>query len=92
MAKNRYAKVLTEVRSALTAEEKQQIIWHVVEIMEQAFAVAQNEEFGHGKRRHERSRKRLADVFERYEVEKRLNDLDYADGKLEEAFKKIMER
>ena len=91
MAKNRYAKVLTEVRSALTEEEKQQIIWHVVEVIDHADAIALNRAFGFGPKRLERYRRALADVCEEFEVEKRLNDLDYADGKLEEAYKRIME-
>lgn len=91
MRKNQYAKVLQQVKSALTAEEKQQIIWHVVEVMDQANVIATHRAFGHGKKRNERRLKALADVCEEFEVEKRLNDLDYADGKLEEAYKRIME-
>lgn len=92
MGKNQYAKVLQQVKSALTAEEKQQIIWHVVEVIDHADAIAMNRAFGFGQQRIERYRRALADVCEEFEVEKRLNDLDYADGKLEEAYKKIMER
>ena len=92
MAKNRYAKVLTEVRSALTAEEKQQIIWHVVEVIDHADAIAMNRAFGFGPKRLERYRRALADVCEEFEVEKRLNDLDYADGKLAEAHRRIVEK
>lgn len=91
MGKNQYAKVLQQVKSALTAEEKQQIIWHVVEVIDHADAIAMNRAFGFRQKRIERYRRALADVCEEFEVEKRLNDLDYADGKLEEAYKRIME-
>ena len=90
--KNTYARKLTAVKSAITYTERQNIVRRCINTIFYAFAIALNEEFGFGAERIMRLKEKMEKVIEEYGILASGADTDYADGKLEEAFKKIMER
>lgn len=88
--KNAYAAKLMAAKQILRDEEKTAIIHQCVARMYQASAVALNEEFGFGEARVVRFRERLNAIIEEFGGLQKMNDVEYADTKLEERYKKIM--
>lgn len=90
--KNAFARKLTVAKQTISYAEKQNIVRRCINTIFYAFAIALNEEFGFGAGRIMRLKEKMEKVIEEYGVLASGADTDYADGKLEEAFKKIMER
>ena len=90
--KNAFARKLTVAKQTISYAEKQNIVRRCINTIFYASAVALNEEFGLGAKRLMRFKERMEKVVEEYGLLASGADTDYADGKLEEAFKKIMER
>jgi hypothetical protein len=92
MKPNAYAKKLMAAKQALSFVEKQNIVRRCIETIFYASAVALNDEFGFGADRIMRFKDALEKTVSEYGILVSEADTEYADGKLEEAFKKIMER
>ena len=88
--RNAYAAKLMAAKQILRDEEKTAIIHQCVARMYQASAVALNDEFGFGAERIVRFREKLNAIIEEFGGLQQMNDVEYADTKLEEAYKKIM--
>lgn len=88
--RNAYAAKLMAAKQILRDEEKTAIIHQCVARMYQASAVALNDEFGFGEARIVRFRERLDSIIKEFGGLQKMNDVEYADTKLEEAYKKIM--
>ena len=92
MAKpNAYARKLTAVKSAISYAERQNIVRRCINTIFYAGSVALNEEFGFGAERLVRFKEAMEKVIEEYGLLASGADTEYADAKLEEAFKRIME-
>lgn len=91
MKPSAYAKKLTAVKSAINYAERQALVHRCVTTLFQASAVALNEEFGFGADRLTRFKDAMESVIGEYGVLMHGADVDYADDKLEQAFKRIME-
>lgn len=91
MKPNAYAKKLTAVRSAINQAERQALVHRCITTIFQASAVALNEEFGFGADRLLRFKEAMERIVNEYGDLMHGADVDYADDKLEEAFKRIME-
>jgi hypothetical protein len=89
---NSYAKKLMAAKQAISFVEKQNIVRRCIETIFYASAVALNDEFGFGADRIMRFKDALEKTVSEYGILVSEADTEYADGKLEEAFKKIMER
>lgn len=90
--KNAFARKLTVAKQTISYAEKQNIVRRCINTIFYAFAIALNEEFGFGAGRIMRLKEKMEKVIEEYGVLASGADTDYADDKLEEAFKRIMER
>lgn len=92
MAKhNHYAKKLMAAKQAISYVERQNIVHRCIETIFFASAIALNQEFGFGSERIMRFKETMEKVVNEYGDLASGADTEYADGKLEEAFKKIME-
>lgn len=91
MKPNAYAKKLTAVRSAINQAERQALVHRCITTIFQASAVALNEEFGFGADRLLRFKEAMEKIVTEYGDLMHGADVDYADDKLEQAFKRIME-
>lgn len=92
MAKpNAYARKLTAVKHAVSYMERQEIVRRCINTIFYASAVALNEQFGFGSERIMRFKEAMEKVVNEYGCLADGADFDYADGKLEEAFRRIME-
>ena len=92
MAKpNAYARKLTAAKSAISYAEKQNIIRRCINTIFFASAVALNEQFGFGAERIMRFKEAMEKIVDEYGALADGADTEYADAKLEEAFKRIME-
>ena len=99
--KNAYAKKIAAAKSALKLEtqkndsrlkieERRELIHHLITTVYQASAIALHNDFGFGKDRIERFCAALNSTILEYGVWLSDTDVDYADGKLDEAYQKIM--
>lgn len=88
--RNAYAAKLLTEKKALRDEERAFIVHHCIKTFYQASAVALNEEFGFGEGRIVRFREMVDAIIKEYGGLHKMNDVDYADAKLEERYKKIM--
>ena len=88
--RNAYAVKLLAAKQILRDEEKTAIVHQCVTWMYQTSAVALNDEFGFGEERIVRFRGKLNSIIEEFGGLQKMNDVDYADAKLEERYKKIM--
>lgn len=89
--KNAYASKITAARAALKAAERSALVHRVLTTVYQASAVALNEQFGFGADRIAKYREAMEAVIMEYGDFMNETDTDYADGKLEERYKKIVE-
>lgn len=91
MKKNAYARKLTAAKSAISYVERQNIVRRCIDTIFYASAVALNDEFGFGAERIMRFKEAMEKIIDEYGALASGADTDYADGKLVEAFKRIME-
>lgn len=89
---NAFARRLVVAKEVVSYNAKQAIVRRCINTLFYASAIALNEEFGLGAKRLMRFKERMEKVVEEYGLLASGADTDYADDKLEEAFKKIMER
>lgn len=89
---NAFARRLVAAKEVVSYKAKQEIVRRCINTIFYASAVALNEEFGLGAKRLTRFKDALERVVGEYGVLASGADTDYADDKLEEAFKRIMER
>lgn len=87
---NAYAVKLLAAKRALKDEERAFIVHHCIKTFYQVSAVALNEKFGFGEGRIVIFREAVDAIFREYGGLQKMNDVDYADAKLEERYKKIM--
>ena len=88
--RNAYAAKLMATKQILKNEERAALVRRCLTTIYQAAAVALNDEFGFGAERIVRFREKLNSTIEQYGALLEGTDADYADGKLEEAYEKIM--
>lgn len=89
-AKNAYAARIMATKAALKTAERRELIHHLITTIFQASALALHNDFGFGKDRIEKFRTALDSTILEYGVWLSDTDVDYADGKLEEAYQKII--
>lgn len=89
---NAFARRLVVAKEVVSYNAKQILVRRCINTIFYASAIALNEEFGLGAKRLMRFKDALERVVGEYGVLASGADTDYADDKLEEAFKKIMER
>lgn len=89
--KNAYAAKIQMARMALKAAERREVIDRTVDILHKVSVVALNRAFGFGGVRAGRYQATLEQVLVEYGALQDSVDLDYADGKLDAEYKKIME-
>ena len=87
---NAYAAQLMAAKAAMTQEAKRALVGRCITTIFQASAIALNDEFGFGAERIERFREKLNRTIEEYGTFLDDTDVDYADGKLEEAYLRIV--
>ena len=90
MPKNAFAAKMMAAKAALSMQERQALIHRVLTTVYQASAVALHEEFGFGPGRIERFKDAMEAVILEYGDLLSGTDADYADGKLEEQYNKIV--
>ena len=90
--KNAYAAKLMAAKAAMSQDEKRALIRRILTTIRQAEAVALNDEFGFGAKRFERFCRRMEAVFDQYGDFLDDIDADFADGKLEAAYKRIVDK
>lgn len=90
MARNAYAMQMLAAKSALQREERKALVHRCLTTIYQASAIALNDEFGFGAERITRFRDAMESIILEYGVEMDNTDTEYADGKLEEAYLRIM--
>lgn len=88
--KNAYAAKIRTAHALLKNEERKKIVHQILTTVYYASAVALNEQFGFGADRIAKYREAMEAVIMEYGDFMNETDTDYADGKLEERFKKIM--
>lgn len=88
--KNDYAKRLLKQRNILRGQEKRELISSVVDVLHKIYAVELNELYGFGRERIEQLQKSVDDDFLEWEALQEGADWDFADGKLDERYEKIM--
>ena len=91
MKPSAYAKKLTAAKSAISHLERQALVHRCITTIFQASAVALNEEFGFGADRISRFQVAMEKIVSEYGDLMHGADVDYADDKLEEAYRRIME-
>lgn len=89
---NAFARRLVVAKEVVSYNAKQAIVRRCINTIFYAFAIAINEEFGFGAKRIMRLKEKMEKIVEEYGLLASGADTDYADDKLEEAFKRIMER
>lgn len=87
---NAFAVKIAAAKAALTDKERKAVVHRCITTIFQASAVALNEEFGFGPERIIRFRNMVEQAITEYGGLMNDTDVDYADGKLEEAYKRIM--
>lgn len=90
MVKNAYAVKLMAAKGAVSRAERAAIINRCITTVFQASAVALNEQFGFGPERIARFRESMERTINEYGVMLDAADADYADGKLEQRYRRIM--
>ena len=90
MGKNAYAAKMMAAKAAMSQDQKKALIHRCLTTIYQASAVALNNEFGFGPDRITRFREAMENVINEYGVEMQETDAEFADGKLEEAYLRIM--
>ena len=88
--RNAYAAKLMAVKGAVTAHQRAALVHRCLTTAYQASAVALHEVYGFGPDRIERFRDAMEAVILEYGDLMDNVDADYADGKLEERYRKIM--
>lgn len=88
--KNAYAAKIQARRVHLRNEERADLINRILTTVYQASAVALNEQFGFGADRISRFREAMEKTIVEYGALLDSTDTDYADGKLEQRYKQIM--
>ena len=88
--KNAYAAKIRVARAALRAAERREVIDRTVAIMFKVSVVALNSAFQFGGVRAERFRNTLENVLLEYGALQDSADVEYADSKLDSAYKQIM--
>ena len=88
--KNAYAAKLQAKRVHLRNSERAELIHRILTTVYQASAVALNEQFGFGADRIEKYREALDATICEYGELGNGADWDYADGKLEQRYERIM--
>lgn len=88
--RNAFAAKMMAAKAALSMQERQALIHRVLTTVYQASAVALHEEFGFGPERITRFRETMEAVIMEYGDLLSGTDADYADGKLEEQYNKIV--
>lgn len=90
MPRNQYAAKIVAAKAAMKQEERAALVRRCLTTIYQAAAVALNDEFGFGAERIVRFREKLNSTIEEYGDLLNDTDAEYADGKLEEAYRRIM--
>ena len=88
--KNAYAAKIQVARAALRAAERREIIDRTVDIMLKVGIVALNSAFQFGGIRAERYRAAMENVLLEYGALQDSADVEYADGKLDLEYRRIM--
>ena len=88
--RNAYAAKLMAAKGAVTAHQRAALVHRCLTTVYQASAVALHEVYGFGPDRIERFRDAMEAVILEYGDLMDNVDADYADGKLEERYRKIM--
>lgn len=88
--KNAYAAKLQAQRVRLQNKERTDLIQQILTTVYQASAVALNEQFGFGADRISRFREAMEQTIVEYGALLNSTDTEYADGKLEQRYKQIM--
>lgn len=88
--KNEYAVKLMQAKAKISNQERAAIIHRALTTFFQASAVALNQEFGFGGERIARFKQATEDIVNEYGRLHDENDLDYADGKLEQMYKQVV--
>ena len=88
--KNAYAAKLQAQRVRLQNKERTDLIQQILTTVYQASAVALNEQFGFGADRISRFREAMEKTIVEYGALLNSTDTEYADGKLEQRYKQIM--
>lgn len=88
--KNDYAKKLLKQRNILRGQEKRELISGAVDALHKIYAVELNELHGFGKERIDQLQKSVDADFLEWEALQESADWDFADGKLDERYEKIM--
>lgn len=92
MPKNQYAKKLNAVRFALREEERRALIRKTTDTLFKLSTGALHEAFGFGPERQERFRRAFERAVLEYGAWMDGADSDYADGKLDEAYRQAADR
>lgn len=88
--KNAYAAKIQMARRAMKIAERRAVIDKTVDTLFKVSVVALNREFQFGGVRAKRFRSTLESVLLEYGALQESADVEYADGKLDEAYNKIM--
>lgn len=88
--KNDYVRKITSQKKILSSQEKRKIISGVVDALHKIYAVELNELHGFGKERLEQLQKSVDADFLEWEAWKEETGWDFADGKLDQRYQKIM--
>lgn len=88
--KNAYASKIKVARAAVKAAERREIIDRTVNILFKVSVLALNQAFGFGGVRARRYRDTLEQVLVEYGALQDSADVDYADGKLDQAYDQIL--
>jgi len=91
MSRNTYASRLMAQKARLSQAERAEIVHRCLTTVYQASAVALNETFGFGPKRITEFRDAMEQAIEEYGALLDEADADYADGKLEQRYRQIME-
>lgn len=89
--RNAYAAKLMAAKGAVTAHQRAELVHRCLTTVYQASAVALHEVYGFGPDRIERFKEAMEAVILEYGDLLNSVDADYADGKLNERYRKIME-
>lgn len=88
--KNAYANKIKAARGAVKAAERREIIDRTVNILFKVSVIALNRAFGFGGVRARRYRDTLEQVLVEYGALQDSADAEYADGKLDQAYNRIL--
>lgn len=88
--KNAYAAKIQAQRVHLRNSERAELIHRILTTVYQASAVALNDQFGFGADRISRFREAMEQTIVEYGALLNSTDTEYADGKLEQRYKQIM--